>query len=62
MDQYILDEDAIRAAHEFAAVAWIIGFLNRAGGGNIYTGLRWVYLVYVRMQYDQRDMEPLIPD
>ena len=60
MDQYMLDEDAVRAAHEFAALAWIIGFLDRAGEGNIHTGLRRVYLVYVRLQHDRRDTEPLI--
>ena len=58
----MLDEDAVCAAHKFAAIAWIIGFLNHAGEGNIHTGLRRVYLVYVRMQYDRREMEPLIPD
>ena len=62
MDRYMLDADAVRAAHDFAALAWIIGFLNRAGEGNIHTGLRRVYLVYVRMQYDQRETKPLIPD
>ena len=58
----MLDEDAVRAAHEFAALAWIIGFLNRAGEGNIHTGLRRVYSVYVRLQHDRREMEPLIPE
>ena len=58
----MLDEDAVRAAHKFAAIAWIIGFLNRAGEGNIHTGLCWVYLVYVRLQHDRREMEPLILD
>ena len=62
MDQYMLDKDAVRAAHEFAALAWIIGFLNRAGEGNIHTGLRRVYSVYVRLQHDRRDREPLIPE
>ena len=62
MDRYILDEDAVCAAHKFAALAWIIGFLTRAGEGNIHTGLRWVYLVYVRLQHDRREMKPLIPD
>ena len=58
----MLDEDAVCAAHEFAAVAWIIGFLNRAGEDNIHTRLRRVYLVYVRLQHDRRETEPLIPD
>ena len=62
MDRYMLNEDAVRAAHEFAALAWIIGFLNRAGEGNIHTGLRRVYSVYVRLQHGRREMEPLIPE
>ena len=62
MDRYVLDEDAVRAAHEFAALAWIIGFLNRAGEGNIHTGLRRVYSVYVRLQHERREVEPVIPE
>ena len=62
MDRYMLDADAVRAAHDFAALAWIIGFLNRAGEGNIHTGLRRVYSVYVRLQRDRREVEPLIPE
>ena len=60
MDRYMLDADAVRAAHDFAALAWIIGFLNRAGEGNIHTGLRRVYSVYVQLQHDRREVEPLI--
>ena len=58
----MLDQDAVLATHEFAALGWIIGFLYRAGESNIHTGLHWVHLVYVRLQYNLWENKPLIPN
>ena len=62
MDRYMLDQDVLHTVHDFSVLTWIIGFLYCAGRGNVHTGLRLVYLVYVRLQYNLQESKPLIPN